>query len=83
MEPDLCPPWWPSLIWWLIHHHHEPEPEEWLKRVKEPTEEILVSLATYVQAGAFLGAKQAKLREQVQHTAVERLNNAVQQLSQR
>ena len=22
MEPDLCPPYWPRLIWWLIHHPH-------------------------------------------------------------
>ncbi len=21
MEPDLCPPWWPAVLWWLIHHH--------------------------------------------------------------
>ena len=22
MEPDLCPPYWPRLVWWLIHHPH-------------------------------------------------------------
>jgi hypothetical protein len=22
MEPDICPPYWPRLIWWLIHHPH-------------------------------------------------------------
>lgn len=27
MEPDLCPPWWPSIIWWLIHHPHGPGPD--------------------------------------------------------
>ncbi len=84
MEPELCPPWWPSLIWWLLHHHHiepPPEPEEWIKRVQDPTEEILGALAIYIQAHAFLGAKQEKLREQVQHAAVEQMSNAVKQLA--
>jgi len=21
MEPDICPPWWPNLLWSLLHHH--------------------------------------------------------------
>lgn len=27
MEPDICPPHWPWLIWWLIHHPHGPTPD--------------------------------------------------------
>ncbi len=81
MEPELCPPWWPSLLWWLIHHPEPTPEEEWIKRVKDPTEEILGALAIYIQAHAFLGAKHEKLREQVQHAAVEQMSNAVEQLA--
>lgn len=80
MDPELCPPWWPELLWWLLHHPHGPEPPEpgeWLKR---PTEELLVGLATYVQAQTFL-AKQGELREQVAQAALERMNGAVEQLA--
>lgn len=78
MDPDICPPWWPGLLWWLLHHPHHPEPpEEWIKR---PTEELLIGIATYVQAQAFLG-KQGELREQVQQAALERMNGAVEQLA--
>jgi hypothetical protein len=27
MEPDICPPWWPNLLWWLLHHPHGPGPD--------------------------------------------------------
>lgn len=23
-DVELCPPWWPRMIWWLIHHPHGP-----------------------------------------------------------
>jgi hypothetical protein len=83
MEPELCPPWWPSLIWWLLHHHHpEPEPE-WIRQVEGPIEEVLGALSIYVQAHAFLGAKQERLRDQVQHAALEQMKAAVQQLAER
>lgn len=78
MDPDICPPWWPGLLWWLLHHPHHPEPpEEWIKK---PTEELLIGIATYVQAQAFFG-KQGELREQVQQAALERMNGAVEQLA--
>jgi hypothetical protein len=82
VEPELCPPWWPSLIWSLLHPHpHEPDPEEeWIKLVSGPMEEIFGALATYVQAHAFLGAKHEELRAQVQQAAVEQMSMAVEQL---
>jgi len=85
MEPEICPPWWPSLIWWLLHHHpHEPEPEpEWWKWLREPMEEILVALSTYAQAQTFAGAEHEELRKQVQTAAMERLNRGVEQLASR
>lgn len=84
MEPELCPPWWPDLIWRLLHHHFpDPPPEEWKKRVMGPAEEMLGALAIYVQAQAFFGAEQEKLRVQIQHAAVEQMSNAVKQLAQR
>ena len=90
MEPDLCPPWWPALLWSLIHRPHgpfpepDPEPEpEWVKWVKDPTEEILKGLATLIQAHAFLGAKHEELRAQIQHAAVEQMTVAVEQLARR
>jgi hypothetical protein len=28
MDVDICPPWWPNLIWYLIHHpKHGPGPD--------------------------------------------------------
>ncbi|MEP6493877.1 MAG: hypothetical protein ABJF01_14445 [bacterium] len=28
MEPiDICPPYWPFLLWWHIHHPHGPGPD--------------------------------------------------------
>ena len=83
MDPELCPPWWPSLIWWLLRHHPhlpEPPPEEWIKRVEGPIEEILVGLSTFVQAEAFVGRKQEKLRNQMQESALEQMNSAMGQL---
>lgn len=84
MEPELCPPWWPSLIWELLRRHHieppPPEPEEWLKRVGRPIEELLGALAVYTEAHAFLGDKH-EFREQAQHVAVEQMNHAVKQLA--
>jgi hypothetical protein len=30
MEPDLCPPYWPALLWELLHRRHPiPPPEPW------------------------------------------------------
>lgn len=32
MEPDLCPPYWPELLWSLLHHRHPvpgPDPDPW------------------------------------------------------
>lgn len=83
MEPELCPPWWPSLIWWLLHHHprHPEPPEEWIKRVRDPLEEIMVGVATYVQAEAFFGAKQSELREQLQRGAIAQVMEAAKQLA--
>jgi hypothetical protein len=87
MEPELCPPWWPELIWWLLHHHGNPPPpppdEEWLKRIERPIEELMGSLAVFVQAQTFAGKGQEELREQMQRAALERMNSAVGQLAER
>ena len=83
MDPELCPPWWPGLLWWLLHHHHhwpDPNPEEWLKELRRPVEEILVALTTYVEAQTMIGAKQEGLRGQMQEVALDQMNAAVEQL---
>jgi hypothetical protein len=77
--PETCPPWWPELIWWLLHHRHPEPPEPW-KKLREPIEEILVALTTYVEAQAFFSDEQEKLRAPVQQSALEHLGRAVEQL---
>ena len=27
MEPDICPSWWPRLLWWILHHPRGPGPD--------------------------------------------------------
>lgn len=84
MEPDLCPPWWPDLIWKLLHHHFPDPPDpEWLKRVERPIEQLLGSLAIFVEAETFVDKGQEKLRAQMQHAALEQMQAAVGQMAKR
>src|SRR5258708_6054494 len=35
-DVELCPPYWPALIWKLIHHHGpvpQPDPSPWMERI--------------------------------------------------
>jgi hypothetical protein len=86
MEPDLCPPWWPAFLWWLLHHHHpvppSPDPEEWLKKLREPVEDILTGLAIYTQSQAWVGPKEEGLRGEMQQTALTQMNRAMEQLTE-
>lgn len=80
MEPELCPPWWPELLWSLLHHEHHPgppPPEEWLRDL----EEVLAALAVFVQAQASFGLRQEELRGQVQHAALGQINGAIERLA--
>jgi hypothetical protein len=40
--PDLCPPWWPDILW---PPHHGPPPG--------PLDEVLAALAIYQMASRF------------------------------
>lgn len=85
MDPELCPPWWPELIWWLLHHHPVPPTpeEEWRKRIEGPIEELMGGLAVYVQAQAFVGKEHEGLRQRMQETAHEQMSKALGALAQR
>jgi hypothetical protein len=83
MEPDICPPWWPDFLWWLLHHPPKPTPEEeWLPKLREPVEAILTALTIYAQAQTSFGAKQEKLREQMQHAALQQMHESVERLAE-
>lgn len=84
MEPEICPPWWPDLLWWLLHYHHHPEPppEEWLRKLRDPVEEVLAGLTVYVQAQASFGAKQEQLRGQIQHAALQQMSGGMDRLAE-
>jgi hypothetical protein len=73
---DICPPWWPDIIWWLIHH-----PPKGSDRVDEraliATENILVALHEFHAAGA-IGTD---LAGRVRSDAIGRMSEAVQRLA--
>lgn len=76
---DICPPWWPRIIWWLIHHPPRgpgPRPPSATKAVTEATESLLVALHSYHGALA-IGPKQEDLRIQVQRAAIEQMNEGL------
>ena len=78
---DLCPPWWPHMIWWLIHHPPKgPRRPTVTKAVTDATESLLVGLNSYHGALA-IGPKQEDLRAQVQRAAIEQMTTALQQLA--
>lgn len=78
---DLCPPWWPRMIWWLIHHPPKgPRRPVAAKVVIDATESLLVALNSYHGAMA-IGPKQEDIRVQVQRAAIEQMTHAVQQLA--
>jgi hypothetical protein len=44
-EVELCPPWWPQLLWDLLHKHGPPPPpDDGLSII----DDLLISLHTYV-----------------------------------
>lgn len=73
----LCPPWWPEFIWRLIRRgpRRSPLPDPW---VVDVTEELLVALQGYHAASTM----SEKLRPEIQHEAVERMQQAVTQLAE-
>jgi len=81
MDVDICPPWWPRMLWWLIHHPPKgPRRPVLTKAATDATETLLVALNSYHGALA-IGPKQEDLRAQVQRDAIEQMSKAVQQLA--
>jgi hypothetical protein len=78
---EICPPWWPRMIWWLIHHPPKgPRRPAVAKAVTDATESLLVGLNTYHGALA-IGPKQEDLRAQLRRAAIEQMSDAVKQLA--
>jgi len=30
MDIEICPPWWPNLLWYILHHRPGPPPPPWM-----------------------------------------------------
>jgi hypothetical protein len=78
-DVDICPPWWPRMLWWLINHPHEPVGGVVSDKSKKATESLLVALNEFHTAYA-IGPRQEDLRIQVQQVAVKQIQEAVEQL---
>lgn len=47
MDIDICPPWWPEILWRILHHGPrppEPPPDPWL-------EDLLIVVSIHELAG--------------------------------
>jgi len=76
---DICPPWWPRLIWWL-HFRPWPGPEPGPNPVNYPPaiDDITASLAIHTLSYLLLDQKAAQsIRGQVE----ERIAMTAKQLS--
>lgn len=64
MEPDLCPPYWPAIIWWILHHPRKPGPDP--GPLVEKLDVYFAAIAVSALAGN-LGDK--KIAEQIRQLA--------------
>lgn len=80
MEPiEICPPWWPRILWWLIRVRPPiPDPPPYWDEMAKLTETMLVALQGYHVAATF----DSEVRAQVQRTAVRQMQEAVGQLAE-
>jgi hypothetical protein len=80
---EICPPWWPNIVWWLTHRppHHGPIPHQ--ERLVEVTETLLTALHSFHYGHVYaVGPKHDEtLRAQIQKQALQQMTEAVQQLS--
>jgi hypothetical protein len=84
MEPDICPPYWPELLWWLFHHHHPipgPDPDPWPidKQLMNELDAHFAAIAVAGLAGR-LGDK--RVREEVGKLAGHLASNPMPGLGQ-
>lgn len=52
MDIDICPPWWPDVLWRIFHRHPgpPPPPDPWL-------EDLLVVVSIHELAGQLRNAE--------------------------
>jgi hypothetical protein len=72
MDPDICPPYWPELIWWLLHHHGPtppPPPDGYRQFDRLFANVAILTLARYTENAeltkAAAGAVRTSLEEAI------------------
>jgi hypothetical protein len=63
MDGDICPPWWPNLLWWRIHHPPKGDGPVWDERQMKVVDEVLASLSVFVLSGSLSEASAPKVRQ--------------------
>ena len=82
-DVELCPLWWPEIVWWFINHppHHVPIQDK--ERLVEATETLLVALQGFHYAPVYaVGPKHDETRQKLQQATVHEMTKAVEQLSE-
>lgn len=67
MDGDICPPWWPDLLWRLFHRRPGPPPPPWI-------EDLFVVIAINELAGSL---SNEKLGRQIQGVTEQALESAM------
>ena len=62
MDGDICPPWWPNLLWWLIHHPPKGDGPIWNEKQMKVMNEVLTSMSVLVLSESLGGANASKVR---------------------